>query len=419
MLWVKLVLHDAKCQLEEGLATMAELYETLRSLPQDLEEYYKLIATDLPRPRGRHQQDRPRKILMLVSGISEIRPLTMEQLWEAMSVPLEMTVGATEAARQPETLLAGSLIPPKTYDEFRRILQVICGPFLEFLAPIDRRGCDSIRQSRLSVVQLIHQTVKDFLATSSASGSLHFTSEEARAFAKQVLRSYRKLTAREYHRLLESAALAHATLAKTQMMNKLIIWLNGKALLPCAGLIVHDIEGLPDFRSSTLGHKGVFSLGLLLSNAAELGHRMATSILLLIHEAESKPWRATSHNDIIHHIILAAIRSGIPAFKFKYSGELPEPGFEVDDLWKDTRWVTMNWNLTATYEPKQLTLSTSVRGWIPELQEICFRSSTGRARIITSSGLPQKSPVDSTDVEKCIAMVMMAARKATRPPSKN
>lgn len=440
MLWVKLVLHDAKCQLEEGLTSFSDLYEALRHLPPELEEYYKQIAAELPRPKGKSQQGRTRKILMLVSVISEIRALTLEELWEAMSTPLEMETEAC-GSKRPETLMASNYIRPHSYDEFRRILQSICGPFLEFLDPPGKAGARQPSQSRSLVVQLMHQTVKDFLCDPKSSGPLYFTSDEASSLVKGLAKAYKELALQQYvHLLEENAAVCRVSKTKdrvvtlsnlkpitikspiaptesqqqTQALAHVVNWFNHKCLLPCASQVLHGEEDLSDFYDLTFGNSRLFDQDLLLSSAAEHGRHTAIKTMLLISKAAPGQWLDQHHN-ITHHIILAAARTRIPSFEFtcvansRFCDRFSGPG----DPDTDDCWITVPWELTVNYKPRNLKLTTAFKGWSPLLDQICGsrKRSISTSRLAPATlNIPSvcQNSVHSSNVEQALALVMDA-----------
>jgi hypothetical protein len=82
-----------------------------------------------------------------------------------------------------------------SYDELWRKLCGICGPFIEILNPgFLAEESRLYRHGASSIVQLMHQSVRDFLCDPGAAGALYFSLEEARELARCHLERYLNLT---------------------------------------------------------------------------------------------------------------------------------------------------------------------------------------------------------------------------------
>jgi hypothetical protein len=152
ILWVCLMIGEAKVQVAKGFFSFHDLHERLRGLPIDLEEFYSCIVKDLEGKHDKNDIQRARSILLWVSFAR--RPLTVQELWDAVAVPLDEhitdfndVVKARVHRRSLSQLWLGML--------------ELCGPFIEVTRQANGRPDKYLSSD--NTVQLVHQTVKEFL----------------------------------------------------------------------------------------------------------------------------------------------------------------------------------------------------------------------------------------------------------------
>jgi hypothetical protein len=211
ILWVTLVIKALESHCRCGGVTTTELKRKLKSLPADLVELYQYIVKDLERKLPKETLEKSRKILMWVSGASSMHSLSLQELWDALAIPEDV-----EMALQCKTdyrITYG--VPIKNWNSFRAILYEWCGPFVEVIIPeskrsSDRRKSDEREQIEATyVIQLLHQTVKDFFADNKVSSTLCFREDEAIAMVKCSTTKYISIV---FNRFLKE----HATTLRQQ-----------------------------------------------------------------------------------------------------------------------------------------------------------------------------------------------------------
>ncbi|KAJ4859587.1 NACHT domain-containing protein [Trichoderma breve] len=181
ILWVTLIIDQLMQHCRTGGITLEELERLLHSLPHDLMEYYEYMVKELEQKLNKDQLARSRKALMWVSGTSFVRALTIQELWDALAIPED--VQKALESRKDYRQATGSYF--KTWAGFRSILYTWCGPFIEVMRDTTRRYGPRDDRDHVEphyVVQLLHQTVKDFLADEKTSSTLRFQTSDAIQF---------------------------------------------------------------------------------------------------------------------------------------------------------------------------------------------------------------------------------------------
>lgn len=144
-LWVRLVLDTLLKELTEG-ASVAELRKILETLPPELEQLYIALTKRIP------AQYRREGYIMLEIVLRAVDPLSPQEPWDAEQCAFHGLdhVGHYRCALQEDMFV-------DTETKSRRI-RSRCGGLIEILKPIRFQG-----RTGPSVVQLMHQTAKEFL----------------------------------------------------------------------------------------------------------------------------------------------------------------------------------------------------------------------------------------------------------------
>lgn len=121
MLWVKLVTQALIRRVRGGWYNAKQLEAELRVLPRDLSHFYKLIMEDLE-AKYPGQLDQTRNALMWVVGAAAIRPLALDEMFEALCIPAQLTA-ELDCAEDPLTR-GESSIQAGTWTGFYRQLRV-------------------------------------------------------------------------------------------------------------------------------------------------------------------------------------------------------------------------------------------------------------------------------------------------------
>ncbi|CAI6341293.1 unnamed protein product [Periconia digitata] len=186
MLWVKLVLDDLQEVLSDSVYTFYSLRQVLLNLPIKLTTYYQDILKRLGCEEHNHKAKLVRRILMWISGAGELQAITLEELWDALAIPEDSSISTED-----EDPIRHNRIPATSFDELGRKLADYCGPFIEIFPPPRELGADpSHERHGMSAIQLMHQTVQDFLARPDLAGPLHFHREQAVELVRRESKKY-------------------------------------------------------------------------------------------------------------------------------------------------------------------------------------------------------------------------------------
>jgi hypothetical protein len=188
VLWIVLVIDTLTSTIQrEIMFTFKELGERVKCLPLDLNRLYNEFVKDLEKALDPSGLAKARKTLMWVSAASELKPFTLEEVWDALAVPNILPSKLEDLSTDPITQ---NRIPIRSWGEFARVLRGTCGPFVDVVRQTSRSD-EEIGPD--AVVQLMHQTIKDFLASPQDAGPLHFHQHEAATMVENLTVQYGKV----------------------------------------------------------------------------------------------------------------------------------------------------------------------------------------------------------------------------------
>ena len=167
ILWVTLITKDLLRHVEKGMFTFQELKKILDELPLELHGLYCRIMHDLRMSSSELDQVKARRILLWIVGASQTRLLELQELLDALAI----TWNLDEALQSLKDPISSNRPQVRSWNHFRRSIHELCGPFIEVIRPASRLSdelFDDFDVEPTFVVQLTHQTAKDFLATSDA-----------------------------------------------------------------------------------------------------------------------------------------------------------------------------------------------------------------------------------------------------------
>jgi len=181
ILWVVLVFDSFFKFIEDkGKVTIKKLIEHVDNVHMGIDEFYEQMVYNLsPKASpngpndlsGLNRLEEVRRTLMWVDVANEIKQLTFGELWDALAIPDDLSPHTVRPANKCPIILGRK--PVSSWGEFRTWLEDYCGSFIEV------HPATAGQESEHSVVQLIHQTAKDFLTSSTKAGPLGFTQSEA------------------------------------------------------------------------------------------------------------------------------------------------------------------------------------------------------------------------------------------------
>lgn len=187
ILWVVLVFDSLfKFVKREPVVTIKSLMSCTTELPRDIDAFYSQMINDLAVSISPSAQGIARQALIWINTASQFKAFTMEELWDALAASSQkLNDPGNGSSRQT---LIDERIEIQSWKNFNRILRQLCGSLIEIL-PLKSAtstgssdkdtDADSRAMSGKCVVQLMHQTVKDFLTSSSAARDFSFTEKSA------------------------------------------------------------------------------------------------------------------------------------------------------------------------------------------------------------------------------------------------
>lgn len=198
-LWVVTILQMLKDTVGKGVYDLSALKGMLETLPSDLYRLYKRIVKDLEGRLTDYEILTGRAALIWVAEANTWRPLRLQELWDALALPIDLSGHSfiEEALRSSEDPLQRfQRIRYSDWQSIHKSLLDICGPFLDFLTPraaVDQQMMGEDEEiGPMQVVQLSHQTVKDFLR-SEAAGNFFFMEDHALDLFEDGIETYLKI----------------------------------------------------------------------------------------------------------------------------------------------------------------------------------------------------------------------------------
>ncbi|KAI0531894.1 hypothetical protein GGR58DRAFT_507980 [Xylaria digitata] len=157
-------------------ATLEELYGLVSQIPEELAEYYEQLTHELTANKDARTISEIRMALMWICAAAKIGDVTLESLWEALALLKSDFKSKTLEAVWQRQLSVNS------YNELWRKISMLCGPFIEIFNPgLSADESRIYHYDALSIVQLIHQSVRDFLCDPDIKDAvLYFSLDEAR-----------------------------------------------------------------------------------------------------------------------------------------------------------------------------------------------------------------------------------------------
>jgi hypothetical protein len=231
ILWVKLVLDELMRQVRAGMCTFKELKAILPTLPPELTKYYSRMVLALTERADVCNLKKARRALMWVSGASELGILHLQDLWEALAIP-EFDYEDNHQDDGYDCLIEDRE-PIRSFDELRRKLHLMCGSFLEVLRP-EQAGDPYSSNSGRSIVQLMHQTVKEFLNQPELAGDLHFEQSAAVRMVERECSRYLRLLLHSWSIAFKPTANDIVDVTNNPLLEDVAQWLDERCIIDFA-----------------------------------------------------------------------------------------------------------------------------------------------------------------------------------------
>ena len=188
VLWVTTVLDILQERFGGPLYDLRKVRKELERLPKDLQDLYHDIAKGLHDSLDTSDLEMARRALMWTTVVTSTQPFEVAELFDALTIDSKVDPEAN-----PNTYPRRSFAI-RSWTQARRKLQRLCGPFIEIISPADRTHNEVLAKSNITEadheVQLLHQTVKDFLEDERGAGQLYCPRWAAQKLVEEESRIY-------------------------------------------------------------------------------------------------------------------------------------------------------------------------------------------------------------------------------------
>lgn len=183
ILWVTTINRELLKRVRKNTFTYAELKAELKKLPKEIGAMYKLIVKELSACHDPEDTIKAWRVFTWVMAATETKPMTAIELFEVLAIPIDLedAIGFTSDP------ISSGRMAVESWKQFRRGLYDLCGPFVEIISPVSRASelpLEAVEIEPFFILQLIHQTAKDFLASDEA-GVFRTTVESAMLAVEQ------------------------------------------------------------------------------------------------------------------------------------------------------------------------------------------------------------------------------------------
>jgi hypothetical protein len=171
VLWVALTLGEMVHQAKKAIYTWQSLKNLLKELPLELRSVYQRIANELNASQNLEDKSTREKILGWIMTANSKGPFRLRDLLDALSIPDGLDEETFPDSSEDPLVANRPMV--KSWNGFYRSLRELCGPLIEVISP----GAKPSERFEIFedvgpdfAVQLLHQTVKEFLDDSTTEG---------------------------------------------------------------------------------------------------------------------------------------------------------------------------------------------------------------------------------------------------------
>jgi len=168
ILWVTTINRELLKRVCKNTFTYEELKAELKKLPKEIGAMYNLIVKELSASHDPEDIIKARRVFTWVMATTETKPMTAIELFEVLAIPIDLE----DALGSTSDPISSGRMAIESWKQFRRGLYDLCGPFVEIISPVPRASelpLEDVEIEPFFIIQLIHQTAKDFLASDEAS----------------------------------------------------------------------------------------------------------------------------------------------------------------------------------------------------------------------------------------------------------
>lgn len=240
ILWLVLV-FESLCKVVKSEITISvdELASYISQFPIEIQPVYTQMVEELSSRLSSNGLKKARSALMWINVAPQTKQFTLSELWDALAIP---EVSPPHTGAHPITSRREAI---RNWQDFQRKIQAMCGSFVEIFPDKTDRSLKSSGSFTItgdSVVQLMHQTAKDFLTASRGAAYLSFTEEEAFDLVSERIMRYMNLVFPSQHGISKPAGIFYRS-SWQEYLSQVASYLNEFRLVEFA---CQFYEGLPN-----------------------------------------------------------------------------------------------------------------------------------------------------------------------------
>ena len=245
ILWVTTVLDTLQERFRRPLYDLREIRHELERLPKDIQDLYHDIAKGLHDSLDTSELEMARRALMWTSVVTSTRPFHVDELLEALAIDSKVDLEANPS------IYPRGIFAVRSWTQARRKIQRLCGPFIEIIPPPGWTHNEMLTKSTIieahCQVQLLHQTVKDFLEDERCAAQLYIPFQAAQKLVEEESRIYVRIAlpakARDYSPLPATNLTQLSSIAQ-----EVVEYLEQRRLLPFI------LRNYPNLKAELLGN---------------------------------------------------------------------------------------------------------------------------------------------------------------------
>ena len=199
LLWVTLVFASLEALVMNAPYSIADLRQEVLKIPSDLNGVYRKIILELKAKLPDSALSKTRGMFQWLSAATSIQPLEMQQLWEALALPLDndrSKSGSSDLEIMERRLVLRPLDP---WGQLALHYYHLCGPLIEILPsdPVQGMHKESFNMFKPGphfLVRFVHKSVKEYLENESLATDWYLPSVESSEVVRNCLVRYVDLT---------------------------------------------------------------------------------------------------------------------------------------------------------------------------------------------------------------------------------
>ncbi len=199
LLWVTLVFASLEALVMNAPYSIADLRQEILKIPSDLNGVYRKIILELKAKLPDSALSKTRGMFQWLSAATSVQPLEMQQLWEALALPLDndhSKSGSSDLEIMERRLVLRPLDP---WGQLALHYYHLCGPLIEILPsdPVQgmhKESFNIFKPGPHFLVRFVHKSVKEYLENESLATDWYLPSVESSEVVRNCLVRYVDVT---------------------------------------------------------------------------------------------------------------------------------------------------------------------------------------------------------------------------------